>query len=418
MELKKNIDLSYCSSQIFLNSPILKMYSRDYRLSTALQPIFSLAHKRAVGFEALLRVKDKENVSISPDKFFNSSVKEEDIIFLDRISRYVHLFNFQKFKDKKNWLFLNVSPQTIVKGKFYGNYFRKLLEQYNFPPHRVVIEIVEHPIENIEKLVKIVDFYKELGCLIAIDDFGAGHSNFDRIWALKPDIVKLDRSLILKASNDKSIRKVILPQIITLLHQSGTLTLIEGIETLDQALIALECNADFVQGFFFGRPFEEFDRDIKFFSDFDGLVEISKEKSFYEEKKINSLLDKFKLFFHEALENLKKGESLCKALEKIVNQELVTRCYLIDSKGIQIGETISSEKNELIKDKRFLPLDDADSADWFRRHYFKNRLLKPLEIQATSPYLSIAGAHMCITLSMMFENMKNEQNILCCDISV
>lgn len=95
-------------------------------------------------------------------------------------------------------------------------------------------------------------------------------------------------------------------------------------------------------------------------------------------------------------------------------------CYFNKEISIVFSESAQHtiEKSELKKDKRFLPLDNADSADWFRRHYFKNRLLKPLEIQATSPYLSIAGAHMCITLSMMFENMKNEQNILCCDISV
>ncbi len=44
-----------------------------------------------------------------------------------------------------------------------------------------------------------------MGCLLAIDDFGAGHSNFERVWNLKPDIVKLDRTLLVRAlSSDKT----------------------------------------------------------------------------------------------------------------------------------------------------------------------------------------------------------------------
>ena len=40
-----------------------------------------------------------------------------------------------------------------------------------------------------------MEYYRELGCVIVLDDFGAGHSNFDRIWRLNPDIVKIDREM-------------------------------------------------------------------------------------------------------------------------------------------------------------------------------------------------------------------------------
>ena len=41
-----------------------------------------------------------------------------------------------------------------------------------------------------------MDEVRATGCLLALDDFGAGHSNFDRVWNIQPDIVKLDMGLV------------------------------------------------------------------------------------------------------------------------------------------------------------------------------------------------------------------------------
>ena len=59
--------------------------------------------------------------------------------------------------------------------------------------------------------------------------------------------------MIRKASEQKRIRNL-LPAIVDLLHQAGSLVLMEGIETMEQAMIAMDCDVDFVQGFFFAEP--------------------------------------------------------------------------------------------------------------------------------------------------------------------
>lgn len=74
------------------------------------------------------------------------------------------------------------------------NIFKYLLQRYQIPAARVVVETIEGAIADEGQLSESVQFYKNLGCLVAIDDFGAGHSNIERIWRLVPDIVKLDRS--------------------------------------------------------------------------------------------------------------------------------------------------------------------------------------------------------------------------------
>jgi EAL domain-containing protein (putative c-di-GMP-specific phosphodiesterase class I) len=94
-------------------------------------------------------------------------------------------------------------------------------------------------------LKRFISHFRQLGCLIAIDDFGAGHSNFDRIWDLQPDIVKIDRRLIQDAGHSRRVERI-LTGIVSLLHEAGSLVVVEGVETEDEALVAIAANADMV----------------------------------------------------------------------------------------------------------------------------------------------------------------------------
>jgi EAL domain-containing protein (putative c-di-GMP-specific phosphodiesterase class I) len=93
-----------------------------------------------------------------------------------------------------------------------------------------VIEILEQSVKDALQLGEAVQFFRNQGYLIALDDFGAGHSNFDRVWNLQPDIVKLDRSMIMRAGHNMRIRRM-MPVMVSLLHEVGSLVLMEGVET-------------------------------------------------------------------------------------------------------------------------------------------------------------------------------------------
>ena len=415
MKTDIRLDLPFIREWAVKKPPYLTGQINHLNLYTALQPIYSLAHKRVVGYEALVRVKDRPRDRwVNPASLFHPDKSPAELIHLDRLCRYIHIHNFQSLNDPINWLFLNVSPTTIISGMEYGSYFRELLELLNFPAHRVVIEVVEHPICDNLLLMENIQFYKSLGCLVALDDFGAGHSNFNRIWNLKPDIVKLDRSFLLQASLQKSIRDL-LPGIIALLHQAGALVLAEGIETRDQAIIAIESDADFVQGFYFGRPFTDLSSPFEGFSRFDDLFEQYKAFSNEENSRFQERIDRYSCLFTRSVENLKKGVPLEPAIKDLICEPSVARCYLIGADGIQMGQTLFSDDCSLVKDQKFKPIEDARSADWFRRHYLKRAILHPDQLQITRPYLSITGAHMCITLSMKFKGPDME-GVLCCDL--
>lgn len=385
---------------------------KSYQLDTALQPVYSFSHKRIVGYEALVRGR---NSPINLGDLFSPNQDEAALILIDRLCRYIHVRNFMTAGDDINWLFLNICPQVATKGRLYGTYFGHLLETFSLEPHRVVIEIVENPVSDQIFLSETVEYYKSIGCLVAIDDFGAGHSNFDRIWSLTPDIVKLDRAMIVRAAEQKKIRQL-LQGIVSLLHQAGCLVLTEGVETEEQAMIAIDSDADFVQGFFFAKPTTNY----KAFSNrkplFELLFEKYKAMSGSLEKSIDKIYTHYYRLYQKAAEAIQGGVPLPQACAELIADKLVERCYLLMPSGIQIGHTIVSENPNGKDDIRFRPIRDANSADWFRRHYLKRAIVHPGQLHISRPYLSITGAHMCLTLSMMFPTEAGNR-VFCCDLN-
>jgi EAL domain-containing protein (putative c-di-GMP-specific phosphodiesterase class I) len=152
-------------------------------------------------------------------------------------------------------LYLNVDGRHMmnVTENEKGMVFAQMIELLGLSPSNIVLEILEGDIANLDELAEIVHCYKVNGYRIAIDDFGSKNSNFDRLWRISPNIVKLDRSLIVKASESNKARKV-MKKIIETIHELDCITVVEGIETADQHLIAIDAGADLLQGFLYGKP--------------------------------------------------------------------------------------------------------------------------------------------------------------------
>ena len=385
-----------------------------YILDSAFQPIFSLAHKRIVGYEALLRPKGKDGVSVNPAMLFQKPMEPWDVVLLDRLCRYIHTKNFMKIGDDINWLFLNIAPYVMIHGTEYGAFFRNMLNDVGFPPHRVVVELVEEPEADSKALEAAINYYRDSGCLLAVDDFGSGHSNFERVWAMRPHIVKLEQGMITRAGHQPRIRQM-LPGIVSLLHQSGSLVLVEGIETEEQAFIAIESDVDFVQGYFFAKPTTDLEAVSACTHDFEALFGKFKKTSIQNHSTIETRYHDYRQLFYNTVNDFRNGKTLEEACAHLFSQESVIRCYMLEPSGIQIGPTAVSPHTVNKTDRRFAPLHDAKSADWFRRHYLRRAVLHPEQLQVTRPYMSITGESICITLSVMFESAEGSR-VFCCDI--
>lgn len=407
--------------EVDLISPMLHKHGdswtagfRGLTLKTALQPIYSISHKRTIGYEALIRAQDPDHSNVLPIHLFELPTTDAENLLLDRLCRYLHMRNYSGIEDQLNWLFLNVSPRVVTSGSQTDSFFGNLLAKTKLPPHRIVIEIVEQPTDDADRLRETVAYYRELGCLTAIDDFGAGHSNFERIWNLSPDIVKLDRKLLTRATDDHKARQI-LNGIVSLLHQSGCLVLLEGVETREQAMIAIDAGVDFVQGFYFCRPSTDLAQLSSAGADFDQLLQEYKARHQVTQDPTRQLVDHFWKGFQKAVSLLRTNSSMEQACRQLLQHPTVSRCYLADEQGVQIEDTLISDTGSQGLDPRFKPLESTSKADWYRQQYLRQALAQPGDLHVTAPYLCVTGAYMCVTLSLCF-TQNAQQRVLCCDI--
>jgi EAL domain-containing protein (putative c-di-GMP-specific phosphodiesterase class I) len=388
---------------------------RGLRLSSAYQPVFSITHRRAVGHEALLRAHTAEGDPVSPLDVFARARTEAEVTHLDRLCRTLHLRNHRDMKASDTWLFLNINPEVVVHGKNYGAFFAELLRRHEYPAHRLVVEILEDAIRDEPLLAEAVDYYRNLGCLVAIDDFGSGHSNFARLWRLAPDIVKLDRSLITQATHNRQARRI-LPGLVSLIHEAGSLVVMEGVETEDEALISMDADVDLVQGYYFGRPGAlpvtgPHSPDL-----LHGLYERFKGVAAMQAEAKHANTDVYLNTFKRCASAFQSGLPIERACAEILAERGVERCYLLDAEGAQIGTNLVAAPRVALADPRFAPLEDASGARWFRRPYFRRAVGQPGQIMTSRPYLSLTGAHMCVTLSVAID-VSAERRVLCCDIA-
>lgn len=228
---------------------------RGMQLCSVFQPLFAAGTLRASAHEALLRAVDEHGRPLSPGDAFAVPQTANEVVYFDRLCRVLHVLNFISQASNGAELFLNVSGRHLlnVENGGHGETFERLLAMCGLKPQQIILEVLEARVDHIEPLNKAVQAYRARGYRVAIDDFGCEHSNFDRLWRLTPDIVKLDRSLILQGTTNERARRI-LPKIVDIIHDLGARVVCEGIENLEQHHLATDAGADFLQGYLYARP--------------------------------------------------------------------------------------------------------------------------------------------------------------------
>lgn len=122
------------------------------------------------------------------------------------------------------------------------------------PIRRWVVEITEHDrIEDYGGLSVAVDMLRAAGFLISVDDVGSGYSGLRQMVELRPDVVKLDASIVRGIDTDRMRRAAAL-SVVTFSREIGAACVFEGIETAEELATAGEVGAELVQGFYPGAP--------------------------------------------------------------------------------------------------------------------------------------------------------------------
>ncbi|GLU32536.1 EAL domain-containing protein [Trinickia caryophylli] len=356
------------------------------RLRSAFQPVVSITHKRIVGYEALVRATDGKGQPISPPTLFAQTPRKHATFALDRLVRCVHFANFVEHDMANAWLFVNAPPGLFRSGWPYGSFIDELCAHFSLPHRRVVIELLEEPAADEAVFERTVEALRRRDLLIAIDDFGTGFSNFDRIWRMRPDIVKLDRSLVARMAAPGADGQFA-AQLVTMLHRAGAMVLGEGVETDDELVTLLEADVDFVQGFWLGQPRGspvEASRGVS--SRIETMWSRFRERA-GGAPRLTADLAQFERAVLAGASLYKATRQLAVAAGRTFESPLARRVFVTDAQGDQYEASIAANPEEAVD--RLSPLFPDTGCNWSRRLYFKRALAAPGRVAVMGPHYSL-----------------------------
>ncbi|MGM0449837.1 MAG: sensor domain-containing phosphodiesterase [Pseudomonadota bacterium] len=404
-------DLSGCTRGQEPASCLPTMFG-DFELACEFQPIVSPTHRRTIGLEALARPR-RDNQAVSPAVLFAEATADDSEPSLD-LALWEHALQIYA-RDRPNaWLFLNLSAASVVDPRTAPATLAHLVHQSGLACDRIVLEIVEDAVNDQAALARFVAGCRTHGFRIAIDDFGAGDAHFERIWRIRPDIVKMDRTMVVHAAENPRASRLFM-SLIRMIRENGSLVLVEGLETREQAALAWESEADFYQGFWYSHPHAALEAASAEAEP--RLFQARKHFDALNGQQESEQIQRLRSLRHEVLETCHRvagGDSLAEAATHLLEYEGGKRCYLLDTMGVQQGPTASATGYESTG-STFNPLLSAEGASWSHREYFRNAVNKPGEIHLSRPYVALPDTARTVTVSHMTYTLHGYR-ILCLDI--
>jgi EAL domain-containing protein (putative c-di-GMP-specific phosphodiesterase class I) len=193
---------------------------------------------------------NENNEVISPYIFLDIAKKGK---YYSDITKIVLKNSFDVLLKTTRDITINISAIDIEKNTTRA-IFLEFLEQHKSDAKRIIIELLED--ENVKDFKVIKSFIsdvKKYGVKIAIDDFGAGYSNFERLLDYQPDILKIDGCLIKNIENDNFSLSVV-KTIVSFAKEQNIQTVAEFVENENIFNILCKLGIDYSQGYYFGAP--------------------------------------------------------------------------------------------------------------------------------------------------------------------
>ena len=236
-----------------LNAVIEGLKAGEFKLY--IQPICNNNTQKAVGFESLMRWHRADGSVLLPNNFLDLALSPEayPLFKASALGQLALILKDLNGRDADYYLSFNVDNIFINSTEFVTaliNQFK--LAQLNL--QRLVLELPEKTaLVNMQQALSNIDLLQKSGIVIALDDFGMEHSNMDRIRDVPADIIKIDRSFIVKMEgNPRSL--AIIKALVTMAKELHFEIIAEGIETQAQATILSQVGITRAQGYFYGHP--------------------------------------------------------------------------------------------------------------------------------------------------------------------
>ncbi len=385
------------------------------RLIAHFQPILSLNERVLFGVESLVRGVDADGKIVPPSVLFEKAKEHNITLELDKHARKIAIQDFEPLwrENKKLILFVNFESKLIDSFE-PGNYlFSGELGRLGIPYENVVLEVKEDEIADTTKLKSFCDYYRELGFNIALDDFGVGQSSFDRISIVRPDVIKIDRSLITDISTNQ-IHSEIVGAIFKMCHNIGALPLAEGVESLNETVCCVRLGASLFQGFYFAKPsvtpiVDELKNKISEVNS--AYIDVLK-KLHSEEGKFHNMAKNVETEFCNIINSTEAIKNwIYSADELLVEHPNVEALYLVDSDNKQVGPTLIKSRTRSFYEPT------KDGYDYSLKEYYVRAKSAIDGKHLTAPYLSLASGSLCRTYAIRIETIDNPY-VLCIDFKV
>ena len=385
--------------------------NQEKKLFPYFQPIIGAACGTIIGYEALARQYDANGRIISAGELFSSpDIAAEQLIAWDRMVRRLALEQFSQ-SNYNGYLTINISAAWIDQLTDFSSLPTLLmLDEFNVDRSRVIIEITESK-GDLDKLVAIADLYRRHGLKIAIDDFGAGFSQLERVMAIQPDIIKLDMQLFQNAAKG-GIASDVVHLIARLAKRTGCRIVCEGVETVEDFHFGLSCGAQYMQGYLFSPATAEFKEPLHYQKQISSLRKTFLTKTLAKEEHKIQFIANIKGLIELMKKALETDFNLNKLPVHPFKKSGVLRFYLCNNEGDQISSNFNFAETQWLEDTTQIGFN------WAWRPYFYQLLAlesakDSYRIVTSERYRDFSTDMLCKTLSLRLD----DERILLIDIA-
>ncbi|MGA2527819.1 MAG: EAL domain-containing protein [Acidimicrobiales bacterium] len=218
--------------------------SSERALRIAFQPVCDLKSRAIIGYEALARFPGW--AVTTPRQWFEQANQLGLLQALELLAATTALEQLDRL-EAHAFLSVNLSPATAA-----SKAFADLVS--TVPSKRLVLEITENAaVDNYQRFTGAIDHLRTLGVRIALDDAGAADVGLQHLLEIRPDIVKIDTTVIHGIADDE-LRQAVAIAYASLSKRAGAISLAEGIETEAELAMLSSLDIEAGQGYLLGRP--------------------------------------------------------------------------------------------------------------------------------------------------------------------
>jgi PAS domain S-box-containing protein len=215
------------------------------------QPILELQSNKVTRHELLLRVLDDADGPQSPSQVLDTAERLDAVYDIDLwvVERAMQLAAEQP----EMCLQINLSGRSVGDPRLTGE-VERLIARYAVNPGQLTFEITETAlIGNLSEARRFADRVRDLGCELALDDFGSGYASFRYLRIFPIDLVKIDGEYVVDLV-DNPQDQVLVRAMVQVCQAYGIHTVAEFVQDEPTLRLLRELGVDYVQGYLIGRP--------------------------------------------------------------------------------------------------------------------------------------------------------------------